>query len=125
MAEFRFEKLEVWKKAMVWVKAVYRASSGFPNAEQDRSTSQLRRAAVSVPSNIAEGVGRGSDADFVRFLEIAYGSLMEATCQLHLAVDLHYLKQAELECLKASAEEIGRMLTGLRKYRGRTSEVRG
>jgi four helix bundle protein len=117
MDDFRFEKLDVWRKSMDWVKVVYQATQEFPKSEQHGLTSQLRRAAVSVPSNIAEGTGRTSDADFVRFIEIAYGSLMEATCQLHLAVELGYLRTEDLANLKASAAEIARMLSGLRKHR--------
>jgi len=117
MEEFRFEKLEVWRKAMDWTKVIYRVSRGFPDQERHGLTSQLRRAAVSVASNIAEGAGRTSDADFARFLEIAYGSLMEATCQVQLAFELGYLEQNQLETLKDAAAEISRMLSGLRKYR--------
>ena len=117
MAEFRFEKLEVWRKAMDWARAIYQVSRGFPDHERHGLTPQVRRAAVSVASNIAEGVGRTSDADFARFLEIAYGSLMEATCQVQLAFELCYIEQNQLATLKDAAAEISRMLSGLRKYR--------
>lgn len=102
---------------MVWVKAVYQATRTFPDTERYGITSQLCRAAVSVPSNIAEGAGRNSDAEFVRFIEISYGSLMEATCQLHLSADLGYISRDEVSALLTSADEIARMLSGLRQHR--------
>ena len=114
---FRFEKLEVWQKAMAWVKRVYNATAAFPPEERFGLISQIRRAAVSVPSNIAEGAGRSSGAEFARFVEIAYGSLMEVVCQCRLASDLGYLPEDEHRSIRAEAEELARMLSGLRESR--------
>ena len=81
----RFEDLRVWQEAIALVAAVYRVTGAFPPAEQLGLTSQLRRAAVSIPSNIAEGWGRGSRADYTRFLRVARGSLYEVKTQLIIA----------------------------------------
>lgn len=114
---FRFEKLDVWQKAMAWVQLMYKASRSFPETERYCLQSQLRRAAVSVASNIAEGTGRGTNADFVRFIEMTYGSLMEAVCQCQIAADLGYIDSDTHEQLRIEAVAIGRMLTGLRRHR--------
>ncbi|NLD36786.1 MAG: four helix bundle protein [Desulfatiglans sp.] len=83
--EFRFEKLDVWQKSIEWVDEIYSAAKLFPPDERFGLTSQLKRSSISVASNIAEGSGRSSDKDFARFIEIAYGSLMEAVCQCMIA----------------------------------------
>ncbi len=114
---FRFEKIEVWQKALAWTQRVYEVSQSFPAKERFGLTAQLRRAAVSVPSNIAEGADRETSAEFVRFLEIAYGSLMEAVCHCGIAANPGYLSSADQESLRSGAEEIARMLSGLRSYR--------
>ena len=75
---FRFEKLDAWNRAMEWARAVYGVTASFPADERFGLTSQRRRAAVSVPSNLAEGSGRSSNAEFARFVEMTYCSLMEA-----------------------------------------------
>jgi four helix bundle protein len=82
---FRFEELDVWQKAVEHAGRVYEITRGFPDDERYGLTSQMRRSAVSVSSNIAEGSGRTSDTDFARFLEIAYGSLMENVSQSRIA----------------------------------------
>ena len=112
---FAFQKLLVWQKSRQLVKDVYLATSDFPVAEQYSLTTQIRRAAVSVPSNIAEGSSRSSDRDQVRFLEIAYGSLIETFCQLQIAVDLGYLTQENFDSLVPLFEELGKMLSALRR----------
>ncbi len=114
---FRFEKLDVWQKTMAWIRRVYGVTGTFPEAERYGLSAQLRRAAVSVASNIAEGTGRNTDADFVRFLEVAYGSLMEAVCQCQIAADLGYIDHGASSELRREAAEIARMLTGLRRHR--------
>jgi len=81
----KYQQLIVWQKAMLLVSEIYRLTQGFPDNEKFGLTSQLRRAAVSVPSNIAEGSGRGSDKDFCRFLYQARGSLTEIETQLLIA----------------------------------------
>ncbi len=82
---FRFEKLDVWQKAVEFADGVYGITGRFPGEERFGLTSQMRRAAVSISSNVAEGTGRSSDRDFAHFVEIAYGSLMEVVSQLKVA----------------------------------------
>ncbi|NNJ24979.1 four helix bundle protein [Alienimonas chondri] len=112
---FGFEKLTVWRKAVDWADAVYDATAGFPADERFGLTNQMRRASVSVSSNIAEGSGRGSSKDFIRFIGIAYGSLMEVASQLHIARRRGFLTEERFESLYAEAEELARMLSGLRR----------
>ena len=111
---FRFEKLEVWQKAVKFADRVYEASRGFPSDERFGLTSQMRRAAVSISSNIAEGSGRSSDKDFAHFIEIAYGSLMEIMSQTQVAVGQSFLETKTRDELYQRAEELARMLSGLR-----------
>ena len=108
-----FRNLKVWQKAHSWVLGVYEATAGFPKTEVFGLTSQLRRSAISVASNIAEGCGRGSDSDFGRFLQMAFGSANEADYQLLLAKDLGYLPAANHEKLESDMAEIKRMLAAL------------
>ena len=113
MAAKNFKDLIAWQKAMELVEMVYRLTSQFPADERFGLTSQLRRAAVSIPSNIAEGQGRNSDGDFVRFLSIAYGSLREVETQLLIAVRLNYLEQPSFQPVQELCDETGRILNGL------------
>jgi four helix bundle protein len=110
-----FRQLEVWRKAKDLVMDAYRETAQFPIAEQYGLTSQIRRAAVSIAANIAEGSGRGSDQDFARFLDMAMGSVAEARSHLALAQDLGYLKFEISEQVSEKALEIGRMISGLRE----------
>ena len=102
-----FEDVELWKKAHAWVLEIYRFTETFPRHELFGLTSQLRRAAVSVPGNFAEGFKKTGRADKVRFYNIAQGSLEESRYYLILARDLNY---GDSEQLIDSAKEIGRML---------------
>ena len=111
---FRFEKLEVWQRAIAFADRVYEVTQTFPGDERFGLTSQMRRAAVSISSNIAEGSGRSSDKDFAHFVEIAYGSLMEAVSQGQIAVRRSFLTTAHHDELHLHAEELARMLSGLR-----------
>jgi len=95
------------------VTQVYRASRGFPVDEMYGLTAQLRRSAVSVPSNIAEGYGRDATADYVRFLHIAMGSLYEVQTQAQIAVNLGYLGKGSFESLYEMSREVERMLSSL------------
>lgn len=113
---FRFEKLDVWQKAMDWNDQVYSATTGFPKEEQFGLTSQLRRSSVSVAANIAEGSGRTSNKDFARFVEISYGSLMEAVCECMMAKRQDYLTEEQFKSIYGDAQELSRMLSGLRSY---------
>ena len=105
--------LVAWQKAMDLVEMVYKASGQFPREELYGLTNQLRRAVVSVPSNIAEGQGRRSDNDFRRFLAIGHGSLREVETQVLIAQRLHYLTEAQTQTLLALSGEVGRLITGL------------
>ncbi len=108
-----YRDLVVWQKAMELVTGVYRATARFPHDEIYGLTSQVRRAAVSVPSNIAEGQGRLSENEFRHFLGLARGSLMEVETQLQIAENLGYLQQKENHELLRSACEVGKILNGL------------
>src|SRR5688572_27440090 len=113
-----FEDVELWKKAHAWVLDVYRFTETFPKHEMFGLTSQLRRAAVSVPGNFAEGFNRSGRADKVRFYNIAQCSLEESRYYLILARDLHYGDPAKLI---QGASEVGRML---RSYARATAVIR-
>jgi four helix bundle protein len=108
-----FRKLSVWQKAHLLALEVYRATRGFPKDELYGLTSQLRRAAVSVPTNIAEGCGRRSDADFARFLSIAMGSASEPDYLTLLSRDLNLINMKTADALGGSATELKRMLASL------------
>lgn len=108
-----FRNLRVWRNAHELVLQVYRATGEFPKREQFALTSQIRRAANSVPANIAEGCGRSSDADFARFLRIAIGSASELEYHLLLAHDLNYFSKTEHQSLSKRLVEIKKMLTSL------------
>jgi four helix bundle protein len=114
-----FRNLKVWQRAHKVVLAIYRISANFPKHELFALANQIRRAAYSVPMNIAEGCGRGSDADFSRFLQIALGSASELDYQLLLARDLAYLADCDHSQLSNEVVEIKRMLAALiRKTQG-------
>jgi four helix bundle protein len=108
--------LIAWQKAMELVTNIYRASRAFPKDEMYGLTSQLRRSAVSVPSNLAEGHGRTSRADFHRFIAQARGSLLEVETQLEIARNLGYLPQSTATTLLSEASEVGRIINGLRSW---------
>ncbi len=111
---FNFEKLEVWKKSLELADIVYNCTQAFPVEERFGLTNQLRRAAVSVSSNIAEGSSRRSKLDFVRFIEIATGSVFELASQIFIARRQGLLAEESFRKIYADAEEIGRMLSGLK-----------
>ena len=108
-----FRDLLVWQKSMLLAKAIYKATSGFPKAEVFGLVSQMRRAAVSVPSNIAEGHGRLTDGNMRVFLAQARGSLFELETQIELSRDLEYLRADAAKELLEQCSEIARMLNGL------------
>lgn len=109
----KYSELIVWQKAMDLTEEVYTATKRFPKEEIYGLTSQLRRAAVSVPSNIAEGQGRKSTNEFLHHLSIAYGALMEVETQVLIAERLAYLEQVSVGKLMERAAEVGRLLNGL------------
>ena len=111
MSDYR--NLIVWKRAHTFALEVYLSTKSFPDSERFGLTTQLRRAATSVVSNIAEGWGRHEARDQVRFLKMARGSICEVECQILLSRDLGYLRPAEWERLDISCKDIGKMLNGL------------
>ena len=122
---FRFEKLDVWQKAVDFADRVYAVTRSFPDDERFGLTSQMRRASVSISSNIAEGSGRTSDKDFAHFVEIAYGSLMEVISQARVAVRQSFLDASLCDELYKHAEELARMLSGLRSSLQRRAPASG
>ncbi len=111
---FRFEKLDVWQKAIVFADTFYLATAHSPQDERFGLTNQMRRASVSISSNIAEGSGHSTDPDFARFVEIAYASLMEVVSQSHIALRQRMLRDNQFETIAERADELARMLSGLR-----------
>ena len=107
-----FKKLEIWKNARRLVKLVYQVSSNFPKEEMYGLTSQIRRAAVSMPSNISEGCGRNSDQQLIHFLGIAIGSNCELETQLYLAYDLEFIDETLFEETRQPVEELRKMMVG-------------
>ncbi len=108
-----FRELKVWEKAHQLTLAIYRTTATFPSEERYGLMGQMRRSAASIPTNIAEGCGRGSDDDFRRFLQMAMGSASELEYQLILAHDLGYLAASDHEYLSTAVVEVKRMLASL------------
>ncbi len=108
-----YRDLLVWQKALELAVRIYRVSERFPKSEIYGLTSQLRRAAVSVPSNIAEGYGRGSRKEYLQFLSVAQGSLKELETQIILAQRLSYTSEIEAEGTLSESGTVGKMLGGL------------
>jgi four helix bundle protein len=109
----RYTEIWAWQRAHKLVLAVYRVSANFPSDERFGLTSQIRRAAMSVPNNIAEGSKRRSAADYARFINMSEGSLSEADYLLLLACDLGFLPEGDAKTLRNECDEIGRMLNAL------------
>ena len=112
---FNFEKLDVWQKAIDFADLVYAATRTFPAEERFGLTNQMRRAAVSISSNIAEGCSRASKTDFARFVEIATGSVFEVVSQAFIGRRQGFIDQAQFNSVYAAAEEQSKMLSGLRR----------
>lgn len=110
----RFKELEIWKKSRIFCSEIYAITATFPSDEKFGLINQLRRASVSIPSNIAEGSSRNSQKDFARFLEIAIGSAYEIETQLIIASDLGFLKTDSLNSLTNNLEEIIKMTSRFR-----------
>ena len=108
-----YRDLQVWQKSLAVSIDLYRTTQSFPPDERFGLTAQLRRAGVSVPSNIAEGYGRGSAKEYLRFLKIARGSIFEIETQLLIAVQLEYCSRVQFEELSEKLSESGRILAGL------------
>ena len=108
-----YKDLIVWQKSMDLVESIYRISELLPSKEQFGLISQMRRAAVSIPSNIAEGYGRHSSGSYAQFLSIARGSLLELETQIELCIRLKYIQQSDSVNILNSIVEISKMLTSL------------
>ena len=115
MQDFYYRKLLVYQQSMSLLRDVYGLSKNFPPQELYGLTNQIQRAVVSIPSNIAEGMGRFSVKDRIRFLEISNGSLMEVMCQLEIAQQLGYITPKELKEQEEKIASIAKMMIGLRK----------
>lgn len=114
MAIKYYRELIAWQKAMELVKSVYELTAYFPKEEIYGLTGQMRRAAVAIPSNIAEGQGCNSTKDFLRFISISYGSLLELETQISISEMLNYLASEETNLLLGKCAEVGRLVNGLR-----------
>lgn len=114
----RFRELKVWQRAMDFVTEIYRSSAGFPRSEQFGLTSQIRRAASSIPLNIAEGAGASSNAEFRRFLSYALRSTYEFMTALEIAQRLTYCSPEKTQVLLTEADEIAAMIVGLSRSLG-------
>ncbi len=108
-----YRDLSAWQRARELVASIYELTAEFPADERFGLTAQLRRSVISVPSNIAEGYGRGARADYLRFLRIARGSLYEAEAQLVLAMDLGFMSRDEFEQIQLKIDAVAKPLWGL------------
>jgi four helix bundle protein len=115
MRAYYFEKLDVWQKGRLLIKSIYKISQKLPNEEKFGIISQIRRAAISINCNIAEGVSRQTGKEQARFTEIAYGSLMEVLNLLILSQDLLFISDEEVIQLRPLIEEISNKLNSLRE----------
>ena len=110
-----YKELNVWQKSYELCLKIYQITAKFPNEERYGLTSQIRRSAVSIPSNVAEGYGRKTTLDYIRMLYISYGSVCELETQILLAGDLGFIDKGELDTAKKDIAEIERMLKALIK----------
>ena len=115
MQDFYYRKLLVYQHAMMLLEDVYHLTKKFPSSELHGLTNQIQRAAVSIPSNIAEGMGRFSIKDRIRFIDISNGSVMEVMCQLEIAHRLGYISNEELQIQDTKIATLAKMILGLRK----------
>ena len=115
MEDFYYRKLKVYHLAKALVADIYTICNYFPQQESYGLTNQIQRAVISIPSNIAEGMGRFSIKERIHFIEISYGSLMEVMCQLEVAETLKYITHEQLTIEEIKITEIAKMLIGLRK----------
>lgn len=110
-----YREFIAWQKAMDFVTNIYKVTKSFPNDEMFGITSQIRRSAVSVPSNFAEGFGRKGNKEFIRFIRIAIGSLYECQTQIEIAKNVNYLKESDFQFLSQASKEIEALLRGLER----------
>ena len=121
--KYDYTQLDVYKESKALVMCVYALLKQFPKEEQYALCDQLRRAVISIPSNIAEGSGRRSPKEQIHFLEIAYGSLREVSCQMDIACDLGYISKEDLEKVSVQSNKIGAMIAGLRNRHLANSKI--
>jgi four helix bundle protein len=114
-AKYSYKNLEAYKASKELVMSVYGALKKFPKEEQYALCDQLRRAVISVPSNIAEGSGRTSSKDQAHFYEMAFGSLMEVDCQMDIAYDLGYVTQEDMNNINEQVSRVAALLSGMRR----------
>ncbi len=113
--KYSYKNLEAYKESKTLVKLIYALLKKFPKEEQYALCDQLRRAVISVPSNIAEGSGRTSAKDQAHFMEMAFGSLMEVDCQMDIAQDLGYVSSVEFEVVSKQISQVAALLSGMRR----------
>lgn len=111
---FNYKELDVWKKSFKLTLEIYKITEPYPKYELYGLTSQIRRAAVSIPSNIAEGHSRSGTKEFIHYISMAYGSLSELETQILLSKELGYIEENNMKFILNNISEIGRMLNGLR-----------
>lgn len=114
MELFSYRKLRVYQGALLLVKSIYNVVKGFPVEERYALSDQLRRASISVPSNLAEGLGRTSRKEELHFIEISYGSLMEVMCQMEISLSLGYVDEESFNAIEADVLVIAKQLSGLK-----------
>lgn len=119
--KYDYKQLEVYKEAKILVRMVYKLLEKFPKQEQYALCDQLRRTVISVPSNIAEGLGRYSSKEQIHFFEIAYGSLREVDCQMDIAQDLEYITEGDVRKITEQIRLVSALISGLRSKRMNTS----
>jgi len=115
------KEMDVWKKSIEFVVKIYRVTAKYPSEEKFGLISQLRRASVSIPSNLAEGAGRNSDKDFLRFLYISLGSILEVDTQVIISQKLGFIDQGQLDDICLELTNLKKMYLGLIKYLRRKS----
>ena len=113
MLQLKHKGLDVWQKSIELVSEVYGLTNSFPKEEQFSLTSQIRRSAISIPSNIAVGIARSSNLETIRFLDISRSSLVELDTQIQIAINLKYLNSSEIEKLSKTVNHIFAMLSKL------------
>ncbi len=113
--KYSFEKLEVWQDSRQFVSFIYKLTNHFPETEKYSLSKQIQHAAISIVSNIAEGTSRGSIKDKIRFIEIAYGSLLETYCQLIISCDLNYISEKQMQETKQIIDKISNKLNALKR----------
>lgn len=116
MSYQRYTELDVWKQARAFASAIYKLTSSFPKEEQFGITAQIRRAAVSIPSNIAEGCGRQHKKETIQFLSIARGSLFELETQIYIAKDLSIITDEQLKNCREDIQNLGKLTNGFIRY---------